>query len=215
MSSALRLFWPNFYKALIAVLAAGIFLAWASVAFAQDAPVVAAPSDQGSILPMLRDSLTAALLAVLTGALAWLSRRADSWFGAKIDLNSTLDSLHWQQYVKDAADDAFAYAQNRIMPPEKISNLEEKASFLGAAYRFIKAHNNDIVAYADKNGNGVIDLLEALLAKRVSLPSAPEEPPMQQGFMASPPVRTKLRPMPPVPPVPPSRRKQPGAGVFQ
>lgn len=116
MSSALRLFWPNFFKALIAVLAAIIVLAWVSVAFAQDAPA-AVPNDQGGLIPMLRDSLTAALLAVLTGALAWLSRRADSWFGAKIDLNSTLDSLHWQQYVKDAADDAFAYAQNRIMPP--------------------------------------------------------------------------------------------------
>lgn len=195
---------------ILATLIAFAFL-FATIALAQDA-VAPAATDDGSIVGLIRDSFTAALIAIVTGAVAWLSRRADSWLGGRIDLNATLDAVNWQSYVKDAADDAFAYAQNRIMPPEKITTLADKSKFLAAAYAFIAAHNDDIVKFADKNGNGVIDILEALLAKRVPLPSAPDEPPMQQmglmGAVPSKPARPRHIPTPPAPPIPTRRRPE-------
>lgn len=214
------LFWFYMRALSLATLLVLLIIATMGVALAQDAAPAVAPTGWEASIALVRDSFIAALIAVVSGAIAWLSRKADAWLGGRIDLNATMDALQWEQYLREAASNAFAHAQARLgLSPDKIATIEEKTNFLAAAFRFIAKHNDDIVKFADKDGNGVIDILETQLAKIApNLPRGAEPaaaPAM--GFMDAEPVRRaprparemaeRLRPTPPAEPVKPAPKR--------
>ncbi len=140
-------------------------------AFAQDVisvtPTSPAPppdSTWAEMIGLVRESFTAALLATAAGALAWLSTKIQAWTGGRIDLNETIEAVEWERYVDNAATKAFAYAQSKAgITPEKLDSLRQKDNFLAWALRYFADHHDDIVAYLDKNGNSVVDVLETRL----------------------------------------------------
>lgn len=140
-------------------------------AFAQDviavtptSPLPEPESTWAGMIVIMRESFTAALLAVATTALAWFATKIQAWTGGRIDLNETIEAVEWERYVDSAAAKAFAYAQSKAgITPEKLDSLREKDNFLAWALRYIGDHHDDIVSYLDKNGNNVIDVLETRL----------------------------------------------------
>jgi hypothetical protein len=71
--------------------------------------------------------------------------------------------------------------------------LGDKSAFLGVALNFANRYNPEILAYLDGNHDGVLDLLEAQLAKIAphapvtpTVIPTPAAPPPMQGFVGSP-----------------------------
>lgn len=161
-------------------------VATAAVVFAQEA--VPAPAEGGyeAMIVLVRESFTAALVAGATLLLGWFATTVKKWTAGRIDLDSTLDAVEWEKYIDDAARKAFSYAQIKLpgLTPQKLKTEEDKGGFLAWALHYIRTHHEDIVAIADKNGNGVIDLLEARL--QALAPDHVFPAGTAQGFAASP-----------------------------
>lgn len=170
--------------ALLVLIVLGM-VATAAVVFAQEAAPVPAAGGYEAMIGLVRESFTAALMAGATLLLGWFATTIKKWTAGRIDLDSTLEALEWERYVDDASRKSFSYAQIKLgLTPEKLKTEEEKGGFLAWALHYMRSHHEDIVAFADKNGNGVVDILEAQLAKIAPDHVFPAG--TAQGFMASP-----------------------------
>jgi hypothetical protein len=106
-----------------------------------------------------------------------------------------MEALNWEGVIKSAADNAFAFATSRTgITPEGIKSLADKSAFLSVALQFANRYNPEILTFLDGDHNGVLDLLEAQLAKIAPqapvTPTPAQTPPMPpmapQGFLATP-----------------------------
>lgn len=167
-------------------------VATAAVVFAQEAAPAPAEGGYMALAALLRESFTAALIFAGTALIAWLAPKFQKWFGGYIDLNSTMEAVEWEKYVDDAARKAFNFAQVKIgITPEKLHTLEQKGDFLAWALHYMRSHHEDIVAFADKNGNGVIDIIETRLVELA--PALPAGNGSASGFMSAPRRKTMAK----------------------
>jgi hypothetical protein len=185
----------RFRIALSAIAMALAFLALSTSTVAQTVPPVAADAGWAGFFALVRDSLSAALVAIATGAAVWVSTKVQAWTGLHVDAKSTMEALNWEGVIKSAADNAFAFATSRTgITPENIKSLGDKSAFLNVALNFANRYNPEILAFLDGNHDGVLDLLEAQLAKiapnapvtPTQAPPAPVPPMAPQGFLQTP-----------------------------
>lgn len=188
--------------ALSAIAMALAFLALSTSTVAQTVPPVAADAGWAGFFALVRDSFSAAIVVIIAGLGTWVSTKIKGWAGdnetakkVQTAATSTLDALNWQALLKSAADDAFASATAKTgITPENITKLSEKSVFLNVALSFANRYNPEILAFLDGNNDGVLDILEAQLAKiapRAPVTPAPAMPPpvppmASQGFLQTP-----------------------------
>lgn len=122
-------------------------------------------------IALIRDSMIATILAVIAGVISWLSSLAPAWARALIDKATTSEAVNWEDYVSTALGKAFDVAAAKVgATPENLASAEQKADFMGWAVGTLRKYNKDIVSFLDKDGNGVVDLVELELAKRGASP---------------------------------------------
>lgn len=156
------------------VLAAGA-MAQDVVAVAPTGPAPSGGSWQASIT-LARDTAVAMILAVIAGVVSWGSQHAPAWVKATLDRLTTSEAIEWDDYVRTALNGAFDVAIAKVGPPEALTSLKDKNEFTSWAIGTLNRFNRDIVDYLDKDGNGVIDLIDAELAKRGIAPKLLQPP---------------------------------------
>lgn len=163
METTLRMFYA---RALALVFFALIvfLVVFAGVAFAQDATT--APTPTQDVIGLIFSSASAGAASVLALLLAAILQHAPAWLRAIIDHLTTSEALKWEALTDSALDRAEAFART------KFDAMKDRNGFLNAMVMFLHAYNREIVQYADKNGNGIIDLLEARLPPTGKTPPA-------------------------------------------
>jgi len=201
---------PYAWAAIITVLLVlAVCFGISTIAHAQESAPAAPPVGAEGILALIINSGTAAIVAVVGLIFSYLApailKNVPEWIASSIDVKRATEALNWEPYVTSASHSAFEYAAAKLgITPDKINTYEQRADFLGWAINFINAHHDDIVAWSDKNGNGVIDILESRLASMAPNMPAPqvtspaEEPvtlTQAQSLMGGP-VRRAVTPKP-------------------
>lgn len=154
MEITLRMFYARAFGFVLFVLVMLFALAMlAAPAFAQEA---VAPT-QPDMIDLVFSSAAAAATSLLAVILAFVARILPKWAGPVFDLITTTEASRWEQYQDAALDRAEAWART------KFDALKDRNGYVNAVVTFLHAHNSDLLKYVDKNGNGVIDLLEARL----------------------------------------------------
>lgn len=180
-----------------------ILLLVSMAAMAQDAvavtPTGPAPVDDSwaASIALIRDSLITTILAVIAGVISWGSSYAPAWLKAIIDKITTSEAIEWDDHVRIALTNAFDVAAAKVgVTAENLATMEQKADFLSWVVSTLKRYNKEIVSFADKDQNGIIDLVEVELAKRGANPKlfevapvpfpVPPAPQAAMGFMEAP-----------------------------
>lgn len=153
-------------------------------------PVPAAAPAGADVTPfvtLIRDTLAAALLAVLTAAAGWLTAQVSKWTAGRINLEDLTRDLQMEQYSKAAIDKAFAYAMTRVgITPEQLGDVQLKSQILQYAVGFLSSQYPEVVRWIDKDKNGVIDFVETFLPP--TAPAGTAKPARQRvARLASPP----------------------------
>lgn len=184
MTMTLRMFYARAFFALLCVFFLAFLTAFAgvTVAFAADA----APADPEPVQGIVSDwaalvssSMQAVLMTVLAGASAIFARfHLPAFLTGMVDYLTTTEAAKWEAYTQTALDKARGYAENQLLArfgltPDKIKDAEQKSAFLGFAMSYLSRFNGDIIAYVDKDRNGVIDLLETHLSPYIGKMKTP------------------------------------------
>lgn len=156
-------------------------------------PVPAAATAGADVTPfvtLIRETLVAVLLAVLTAAAGWLTAQVSKWTAGRINLEDLTRDLQMEQYSKAAIDKSFAYAMTRIgITPEQLGDVQLKSQILQYAVGFLSSQYPEVIKWIDKDKNGVIDFVETFLPpaapsgtakptrQRVARPASPPELP--------------------------------------
>jgi hypothetical protein len=141
----------------------------AGVAFSQSVPpTVAGDTD---LVDLVFKSASAGAAALVAWLLSVVTAKFNTWTGIHFDAKSTAEAFQWEQYLDSAFGRAEAYART------KVDVAKNRSGYINAVVTFLHTYNRDILLWADKNGNGIIDLLEP------RLPAVPGVPPGPQGFM--------------------------------
>jgi hypothetical protein len=134
-------------------------------------PVVVAPpapevggADFSPFFKLLTDTLSAALIAVLTAGAAWVSVQLGKLTGGRIKLDDVLKDLRMEEYAGNAVDKALSYALNRVgVDQAQLQNVQVKSQVLQYAAQFLASQYPEVVKWIDTNDNGVIDWVETRL----------------------------------------------------
>lgn len=134
-------------------------------------PVVVAPpapevggADFTPFFKLLTDTLSAALLAVLSAGAAWVSIQLGKLTGGRIKLDDVLKDLKMEEYAGAAVDKALNYALKRTgMDYDALQNVQVKSQVLQYAAQFLASQYPEVVKWIDTNENGVIDWVETRL----------------------------------------------------
>lgn len=154
METTLRTFYARAIGFALFVLVMLFALAMlAAPAFAQEAPAPAQPD----MIDLIFSSAAAAATSLLAVILALIARLLPKWAGPVFDMITTTEAVRWEQYQDAAFDRAEAWART------KFDAIKDRNGYVNAVVTFLQAHNRDLMQYVDKNGNGIIDLLEARL----------------------------------------------------
>jgi hypothetical protein len=155
-----------------------VLAAWPSWAFGQELPLteqqfLAAPTPAASVadgadvtpyLTILRDTLIAALLAIVTAAAGWLSAQISRWTHGRIALDGVARDLQMEDYARLAVDKALSYALQRTgTSVDELRNVQVKSQVLQYAMRFLTSQYPEVVRWIDADDNGVIDWVETHL----------------------------------------------------
>lgn len=134
------------------------------------APVVAAPAaepagaDFSPFFKLLTDTLSAALLAILSAGAAWVSLQLGKLTGGRIKLDDVLKDLKMEEYAGAAVDKAMNYAMKRMgVDYSALQNVQVKSQVLQYAAQFLASQYPEVVKWIDTNENGVIDWVETRL----------------------------------------------------
>lgn len=152
METTLRMFYARALTLL--AFAFLIMILLASAAFAQDAAPAPAETD---IIGLIFSSAAAGAASLVAVILAAITPHIPVWIRAVIDAITTKEALGWEALIDSALDRAEAYART------KFDAVKDRPGYLNAMVVFLHTYNREIVQWADKNGNGIIDLLEARL----------------------------------------------------
>lgn len=149
-----------------------------------------AGADVTPFVTLIRDTLAAALLAVLTAAAGWLTTQVSKWTAGRINLEDLTRDLQMEQYSKAAIDKAFAYALTRVgVTVEQLGDVQLRSQILQYAVGFLSSQYPEVIKWIDKDKNGVIDWVETFLPpaapagtakptrQRVARPASPPELP--------------------------------------
>lgn len=134
-------------------------------------PVVVAPpapevggADFSPFFKLLTDTLSAALLAILTAGAAWVSVQLGKLTGGRIKLDDVLKDLRMEEYAGAAVDKALNYAMKRTgIDYDQLSNVQMKSQVLQYAAQFLASQYPEVVKWVDTDANGVIDWVETRL----------------------------------------------------
>lgn len=135
-----------------------------------------AGADVTPFVTLIRDTLAAALLAVLTAAAGWLTAQVSKWTAGRINLQDVTRDLQMEQYSKAAIDKAFSYAFKRVgITPEQLGDVQFRSQILQYAAGFLSSQYPEVIKWIDKDKNGVIDFVETFLPSP-ELAAAPAAP---------------------------------------
>jgi hypothetical protein len=142
-----------------------------------------AGADAGPLMGLIRDTLVALLLSVLTAGSAWLTARVAKVTAGKIDLQDVARDLQMETYARAAVDKAFAYALARVGSSwDQLHDVQVRGQMLQYALNFLSSQYPEVVKWIDKDANGVIDWVETHLP-------APVQVAQPQALMAAKPAR--------------------------
>lgn len=168
METTLRLVWPQLWKLGILLLV-GILLGLllASPAFAQDAAPVAPEQD---FIGLLFSTTGAAISGVV--ALIWAAINPPPWLKAIGDFMTTKEALNWENLLNSGLSRAEAYARTQF------DLAKDRDGYINAMVVFLHSYNREIAHWADKDGNGIIDLIQSRLPPGSVPPKAATAPMM-------------------------------------
>lgn len=164
------------------------------------APPAAEPGTVGAdftpFFKLLTDTLSAALLAVLSAGAAWVSIQLGKLTGGRIKLDDVLKDLKMEEYAGAAVDKALNYALKRTgMDYGALQNVQVKSQVLQYAAQFLASQYPEVVKWIDTNENGVIDWVET----RLPVPAPAFETTEAMAFAAKPKAPRAPRVVRPVP----------------
>jgi hypothetical protein len=130
-------------------------------------------TDVTPFVDLLRDTLIAALLAVLTAAAGWLSAQVARWTNGRIALDGVARDLQMETYARLAVDKGLAYALQRTGTTiADLQNVQLKSQVLQYAVDFLSSQYPEVVKWIDADQNGVIDWVETHLPVTADAPKA-------------------------------------------
>lgn len=155
------------YLTCLVVFAVGL----CSVALAQGAAPVPADGGWGAWKPLADVVLNSAIAGVvsLVGLVSsFFIPKLPSWLqtifakkAADKEATETREAVDWENYVRPALTRAITYGATKIgVTPDKLTSWEQKEGIVAFALGALRQFNGDIVEWFDKDGNGVIDILE-------------------------------------------------------
>jgi len=143
---------------------------------------------------LLQDTLSAALLAVVTAGLAWLTAQISKLTAGRIKLDDLTKDIQMEGYARQAVDKALNYALTKTgYGYSDLQNVHVKPQILQYAVGFLASQYPEVIKWVDVNENGVIDWVETHLP----VPLQVEPQPMQQAFMANTPGKAPRKPRQP------------------
>jgi hypothetical protein len=162
------------------------------------APAPAVVEDGGAdfspFFKLLQDTLSAALLAVVTAGLAWLTAQISKLTAGRIKLDDLTKDIQMEGYARQAVDKALNYALTKTgYSYSDLQNVHVKPQILQYAVGFLASQYPEVIKWVDTNENGVIDWVETHLP----VPLQVEPQPMQQAFMANTPGKAPRKPRQP------------------
>lgn len=130
-------------------------------------PGVALAQSGADVTPwvtLLRETLTAVLLSVITAGVAWLSAKVSAWTSGRIDLDAVTRDLEMHRYAQIATDKAFSFAYTRLgVTAEQLTNVDTKNQVLDYAVAFLTNQYPEVIKWIDSDQDGVIDWVESRL----------------------------------------------------
>ena len=151
-------------------------------------------ADFSPFFKLLQDTLSAALLAVVTAGLAWLTAQISKLTAGRIKLDDLTKDIQMEGYARQAVDKALNYALTKTgYSYSDLQNVHVKPQILQYAVGFLASQYPEVIKWVDVNENGVIDWVETHLP----VPLQVEPQPMQQAFMANTPGKAPRKPRQP------------------
>jgi len=148
-------------------------------------------ADFSPFFKLLQDTLSAALLAVVTAGLAWLTAQISKLTAGRIKLDDLTKDIQMEGYARQAVDKALNYALTKTgYSYSDLQNVHVKPQILQYAVGFLASQYPEVIKWVDVNENGVIDWVETHLP----VPLQVEPQPMQQAFMANTPGKAPRAP---------------------
>jgi hypothetical protein len=124
-----------------------LMLAFAGVAFAQEA--TAAPAPEPDVISLIFSTTSAAIYWLIGGI--WVALKPPAWVK---DFFATKDAFHWDGIVDTGLDRAEALVRSWGVDATK-----DKSGWITAMAAAVNTFNPEIADYFDKNRNGVIDFM--------------------------------------------------------
>ena len=167
METTLRMFYARAFGLVLLVLVLLFaLLMMAAPAFAQAATAPAQPEQD---LIGLMFSTTGGIVGAL-GAMVYAAFKPPPWLKAIADALTTKEALNWEGVVDRALDRAEAYARTQF------DLARDRNGYIDAMAKFMHGYNREVVKWADKDGNGIIDLIQSRLPPGSVTPPKPGAP---------------------------------------
>ncbi len=148
------------------------------------APAVAEEggADFSPFFKLLTDTLSAALLAIVTAGVAWLTAQISKLTAGRIKLDDLTKDIQMEGYARQAVDKALNFALTRTgYSYSDLQNVHVKPQILQYAVGFLASQYPEVIKWVDTNENGVIDWVETHLP----VPLQIQHEQAAQGFMAN------------------------------
>ena len=158
METTLRMFYARAFGLVLLVLVLLFaLLMMAAPAFAQAATAPAQPG----VLDLAATSLSAALMGAATILVGTVVKFLPSWAASWVEAKTTAESKDWTIYTDAAVNRAKAYAE------KKLKGARDGNKYVNLVVEYLHKYEPEIVKWADKNGDGVLDFLEPWLPQNV------------------------------------------------
>jgi hypothetical protein len=152
-------------------------------------------ADFTPFLKLLTDTLSAALLAIVTAGIAWLTAQISKLTAGRIKLDDLTKDIQMEGYARQAVDKALNYALTKTgYSYSDLQNVHVKPQILQYVVGFLASQYPEVIRWVDTNENGVIDWVETHLP--VPLQMGPQ-PVQAQAFMANTPGKAPRAPRAP------------------
>lgn len=194
METTLRMFYARalFFVALVFLIFMAVF---AGVASAQEAapisvdeiaaPVAEPEATTQDILSLVFSTAAAGAMSIGAVLMAVLARFLPRWLMGVVEWFWTSEADRWERLVTNGLDRAESYARSQF------DVGKDRAGFVNAMAMFLAKYNREIVQWADKDGDGIIDLIQTRLPPAPNAPQPKAEALKSQPLMAATPLRRK------------------------
>ena len=151
-------------------------------------------ADFSPFFKLLTDTLSAALLAIVTAGVAWLTAQISKLTAGRIKLDDLTKDIQMEGYARQAVDKALNFALTRTgYSYSDLQNVHVKPQILQYAVGFLASQYPEVIKWVDTNENGVIDWVETHLP----VPLQIQHEQAAQGFMANTPGKAPRKPRQP------------------